>query len=127
MRKGKKRKFPVGGSFSPDDGRRGKRATGTQKLRLVLFGLTLFAVLELVLRFTLPAAGPIEAGDPFLGFSAIHPLFESYRAANGSLRLKPASGKLRWFNRQDFPAEKPAGGFRIFSMGGSTTYGHPYL
>jgi len=98
-----------------------------QRVLLVLLGLSLFAVLEIVLRIALPAEGPAADSDPFLGFSGINPLFESYRAADGSLWMKTASAKMRWFQRQEFEAEKPTGTFRIFSLGGSTTYGHPYL
>ena len=37
-----------------------------------------------------------------------------------------AENKLSLFNAQHFPRKKAAGTFRIFCLGGSTTYGHPY-
>ena len=103
-----------------------KKTTLRQRVLLILLGFFLLAILEIVLRL-LPVGieSPAES-DPFLGFSAIHPLFIPYRAEDGSLRMKTAPGKLRWFNPQDFAAEKEPGTFRIFSLGGSTTYGRPY-
>ena len=41
-------------------------------------------------------------------------------------RLETAPNKLAWFNHQSFPATKPANTYRIFCLGGSTTYGRPY-
>jgi len=37
-----------------------------------------------------------------------------------------AANKSRWFNQQRFPKRKPEDAYRIFCLGGSTTYGHPY-
>ena len=37
-----------------------------------------------------------------------------------------APNKLGWFNQQRFPRKKSPGTYRIFSLGGSTTYGRPY-
>ncbi len=37
-----------------------------------------------------------------------------------------APNKLRWFNAQQFAKSKPADVYRIFSVGGSTTFGRPY-
>ena len=59
--------------------------------------------------------------DPFVGFRAGSPMF--VREAE-FFRTNPA--KLRYFNDQKFPARKTARTYRIFCLGGSTTYGHPY-
>ena len=64
--------------------------------------------------------------DPFLGFSATRPLFVETQGPNGQPYLRTAPYKLAWFNDVSFPAAKPRGSFRIFSIGGSTTYGRPY-
>ena len=58
--------------------------------------------------------------DPFVGFSALQPLFQ---IKDGIASVPPA--KLRFFNAASFLVHKPAGSFRVFCFGGSTTYGHP--
>ena len=40
--------------------------------------------------------------------------------------METAANKLGFFNTQTFTQTKPAGTFRIFCVGGSTTYGRPY-
>lgn len=63
--------------------------------------------------------------DPLVGFSGLQPLFlESPSSAGALMRTNPA--KLGHFNAQSFPLKKPAGAYRIFAVGGSTTYGHPW-
>jgi len=37
-----------------------------------------------------------------------------------------AENRLSWFNRQSFLRDKPPDAYRIFCLGGSTTYGRPY-
>lgn len=62
-----------------------------------------------------------EVRDPFVGFHAEIPLFvekDDYFVTNP---LRTAS-----FNVQKFPVKKAPGAFRIFCLGGSTTFGHPY-
>jgi tetratricopeptide (TPR) repeat protein len=62
-----------------------------------------------------------EREDPFRGFSGLVRVFdrdgEFYRTRRGSLDT---------FNDQSFLAKKPAGGLRIFSLGGSSSYGFPW-
>lgn len=92
---------------------------------LVLLGLFLLVVFELVLRlFGLGTLAVSE--DPFVGFSGHHPVFETYRAEDGSLQARIVREKLKWFNEQQFPVSKDSGTFRIFTLGGSTAYGRPY-
>ncbi|MEA1996684.1 MAG: hypothetical protein U9N45_03560, partial [Gemmatimonadota bacterium] len=97
-----------------------------QRAGLVIFGLSLLVLVELILRLVPLGLQSAEDSDPFVGFSELHPLYTSYRAPDGSQRLKTSPAKLRWFNEQDFAARKEPGTFRIFSLGGSTTFGRPF-
>ncbi len=58
---------------------------------------------------------------PYVGFSGTVPL---YVQLGDEYVTSPA--KEGWFNGQRFPVRKPADAYRIFSVGGSTTYGRPY-
>ncbi|MDD1632817.1 MAG: hypothetical protein LUP91_11525, partial [Methylococcaceae bacterium] len=62
-----------------------------------------------------------DFSDPFVGYSAASPLF----TAEGDYQVT-APNKRTAFNLQRFPRKKGRNTFRIFSLGGSTTYGHPY-
>ncbi|MBN2288618.1 MAG: tetratricopeptide repeat protein [Candidatus Glassbacteria bacterium] len=126
MKPGKAGKPGPAGVKNPPGKTRRKKTTAVQRLLLVLFGLAVLGLLEVALRLLPAAVEPPAESDPFVGFSAIHPLFVPDLAEDGSLRMKTAPGKLRWFNPQDFAAEKEPGTFRIFTLGGSTTYGRPY-
>ena len=64
--------------------------------------------------------------DPFVGFAANVPLFVPDNGPEGEPHLVTAQNKLTYFNRQSFPPEKAPGAFRVFALGGSTTYGRPY-
>jgi len=64
--------------------------------------------------------------DPFVGFSGLLPLMELSTNEAGEQILSTAQNKRHWFNAQSFPKIKKPGTKRIFCMGGSTTYGHPY-
>lgn len=89
----------------------------------------LFALVAFFGFFALLEAGLALAGvkprlafeDPYVGFARTIPL---YVRQGDEYVLGP--GKDGWFNEQRFPARKPAGAFRIFSVGGSTTFGRPY-
>lgn len=83
------------------------------------------AALELTL--TLSGVRPIVyERDPYVGFTSRLPLFVKDPDAADSEALVTAKNKRRFFNVQRFSARKPDGVFRIFCIGGSTTYGHPY-
>lgn len=69
---------------------------------------------------------PLAAADPFVGFARRIPLFEPERQPDGTLVMVTARYKLGYFNAQRFPKDKRPGSYRIFCMGGSTTYGNPY-
>jgi tetratricopeptide (TPR) repeat protein len=76
--------------------------------------------------FALGGVQPISlTEDPLVGFSGLQPLFVEEPSESGvMLRTNPA--KLGHFNDQTFPLKKPAGTYRIFTLGGSTAYGHPW-
>ncbi len=109
----------------PTKKNRNRKATFFQRFTLVLLGLSLLVVLELVLRLFGLGDSPVPE-DPFVGFSGHHPVFETYRAEDGSLQARIVREKLKWFNEQQFPVSKASGTFRIFTLGGSTAYGRPY-
>ena len=62
-----------------------------------------------------------EAHDPFLDFEPGIPLFVRQ---TGDYVTNPV--KRTYFNGQSFPYKKQPNSFRIFCLGGSTTYGRPY-
>jgi tetratricopeptide (TPR) repeat protein len=86
----------------------------------LLVCVAFFAILEGVLRIAgIPPRD--EPGDPYVGFSAIQPLFV---VKDGIASTAP--GRLKYFNKVSFPVEKKPNTFRIFCFGGSTTYGRPF-
>ena len=79
-----------------------------------------FGAVELVLA--LFGVEPLYLSrDPYVGFQPGIPLF----VRDGDVwRTNPA--KRAFFNDQSFPAVKARHAYRIFCLGGSTTFGHPY-
>lgn len=61
--------------------------------------------------------------DPYVGFDSYVPVFQLDERTG---QMTTAPNKLDWFNEQSFPAEKSGDAFRIFTLGGSTTYGRPF-
>ena len=101
------------------------RASLWAKLALAVgFPLAVYGLSELVLW----AAGvrPLSlTEDPFVGFAASQPLFiPGSGDSSGLMVTNPV--KYTHFNAQAFPAKKAPGTFRIFTVGGSTCYGHPW-
>jgi tetratricopeptide (TPR) repeat protein len=84
-----------------------------------------FTTMELALR-CLSLGLPPLSDDRFVGFSAYIPLLESTTSVDGRSVMRTADNKLEWFNDIEFLERKPQGTYRIFCLGGSTTYGHPY-
>ncbi len=68
----------------------------------------------------------LQNQDPFVGFASHAPLFVSSTGANGEQLMTTAPNKKDFFNRQSFPRQKAPNTYRIFTLGGSTTYGRPY-
>ena len=64
--------------------------------------------------------------DPFVGFAENVPQFAEATGADGSVILRTANNRRGLFNYQEFPREKGSDTYRIFCMGGSTTFGRPY-
>ena len=90
----------------------------------ITFSCVACAVIVLLIEGVLAIFGvtPIRyERDPYVGFSARLPLF--VREEN---LMVTAGNKRRIFNYQQFPAAKARNAYRIFCIGGSTTYGHPY-
>ncbi|HAY80955.1 MAG TPA: hypothetical protein DCY79_14205, partial [Planctomycetaceae bacterium] len=86
-----------------------------------MLGVLPFVCLEMGLRvFDL---GRQTAGDPLVGFSEVHPLFE--RQSDQGVYQTALSREL-FFGVQRFAAEKPEGCYRVFCLGGSTVRGRPY-
>ena len=90
-------------------------------LTLLLF----FALLELVL-FALGVQPVLNQEDPFVGFSGSIPLYVADGESSVPDMMMTAPNKRSHFNVQRFPRSKPINTFRIFCLGGSTTYGRPY-
>lgn len=94
----------------------------------------LFAVVVLALFFTgleilllaLGVTPVLYDEDPYVGFSSYLPLFVEEPSEDGETALVTARNKERFFNPQRFPRDHGSDTFRIFCMGGSTTYGRPY-
>ncbi len=68
----------------------------------------------------------LRGEDPFVGFAGRVRVFVEERGDDARPVLSTAANKLRFFNPQRFPRDKAPGTYRIFCLGGSTTYGRPY-
>jgi tetratricopeptide (TPR) repeat protein len=64
--------------------------------------------------------------DPLVGFAENIPQFTEKTRADGTVIMATANNKHGLFNYQEFPKHKDSNSYRIFCMGGSTTYGRPY-
>lgn len=87
---------------------------------IVLF----YGILEVVLAL-FGVQPKLSDEDPFVGFSSNAPLYLLKTDLDGRKVLATAPNK-NFFNQQLFPQEKLPGTYRIFCVGGSTTYGRPY-
>lgn len=87
--------------------------------------MLLLVLVELVLALTGAGEGALH-DDPFVGFAPGSPLFAQRTLPSGERVWATRPEKLRFFNEQSFPVEKAPGTYRIFTLGGSTTFGHPY-
>jgi len=84
-------------------------------LLLLESGLALFGV-----------KSALQTEDPFVGFASNVPLFVPSPDSTDGQILTTAPNKLGLFNSQSFQRKKIPGTYRIFCLGGSTTYGRPY-
>jgi tetratricopeptide (TPR) repeat protein len=95
-----------------------------RKLALSTIGTIAFFVL---LDLALWAAGVrtlLAERDPFQGFSGAVHLFEE--VPGRGILATPARATRQSFAHQEFAAEKPANGFRLFTLGGSSALGFPW-
>jgi len=84
-----------------------------------------FAGCELLLA--LAGVQPVlSTEDPFVGFAGNVPLFVPGQTTDGAAVYKTAGNKVPPFNYQEFPEIKSGNTYRIFCVGGSTTFGRPY-
>lgn len=91
-----------------------------------LFGIVIAAAILILFELGLRLAGAgdyRDRPDPFGGFTGLPNLFERVVSADGSERYvaRDKPGKTR-----SFLAHKPANGFRVFVLGGSSEAGTPY-
>ena len=92
------------------------------RLLAIALGLLPLVGCELALR-ALDWGRPGVAPDPFVGFSAVYPLFV-LDATKTRYEISPTY--KRFFGPVSFPARKSAAGYRIFCLGGSSVLGHPF-
>ena len=86
-------------------------------------GVACVAAVEVALR--LAGVGGERRYDPFAGFSRTVPMFEPATRADGTPVFRTAKARrVRW--PQEFLADKPANGFRVFVIGESSAAGVPY-
>jgi len=94
---------------------------------LLALGSLLIFLLLLEGVFALAGVRPLSlTEDPYMGFASEQPLFIKKMGPDGVERYETNPVKLSHFNPQSFPVKKAPGTYRIFCLGGSTTYGHPY-
>jgi tetratricopeptide (TPR) repeat protein len=116
----KKRSVP-----SPNAPAARKQKLWVNLLVAFLSPLVFLALSEGVL--TLVGVQPLSlTEDPYFGFASGQPLFLKKKSVDGSDIYQTNPVKLTHFNLQSFPAKKAPGTYRIFTLGGSTTYGHPW-
>ena len=114
--------------------RNNSTAAGRQRPTPALGKRLLFSAITLVLFFlacegvlALLHVHPIVATqDPYLGFVSHLPLYVEEKQPDGSTLLVTAPNKRAYFNMQKFRKHKTRDTYRIFSLGESTTFGHPY-
>lgn len=102
--------------------------------RLPLWQAVLLPIVSVLVFFALLEGGlallgispVVKTEDPFVGFAANVPLYVPDPEARDGARMITARNKAPYFNRQSFPQEKSPNTYRIFTLGGSTTYGRPY-
>jgi tetratricopeptide (TPR) repeat protein len=84
-----------------------------------------FVTAELVLA--LAGVRPLLLSeDPLVGFADNVPQFVKATRNDGADMFITSKNKLSLFNFQEFPQQKGDKAYRIFCIGGSTTFGRPY-
>jgi tetratricopeptide (TPR) repeat protein len=107
---------------APSDSALRRAGPSWRKKLLFSAGTCCLFLAALEIGLTLMGVRPYaEAVDPFLDFEPGVPLFV---VQGDSFVTNPL--KTTYFNEQSFSTVKPKNGYRIFCLGGSTTYGRPY-
>ncbi|MFH1569782.1 MAG: tetratricopeptide repeat protein [Gemmatimonadota bacterium] len=101
-------------------------ATGrTARWKLALLAVLSWAGFFAALEVGLWAGGVerlVDREDPFRGFSGLISVFEP----RGDVYHTRLPGPGATFNDQSFALHKPAGGVRLFTLSGSSSYGFPW-
>ena len=92
------------------------------RLTAVCLGLLPLVAAE-ILFSALDWGRPSFDDDPFVGFSAVHPLFVPN---DEKTRYEIADSRHEFFWPDSFAADKADDEFRIFCLGGSTVQGRPF-
>lgn len=111
----------AGEGTPPGLGSARRMPVGKKMLFSAVVSIGFLGLAELVLWLA-GAPSLIEREDPFRGFSGIVTVFER----NGDVFRTRAVSAKDTFNDQSFLVDKPAGGVRIFCLGGSSAYGFPW-
>ncbi len=107
-----------------NSGKRDSRLIKNTLLSLLVIPL-FFAGIELIL-YTAGFEPFIVSEDPYVGFSSSVPHFVEYTDDEGRTYLTTSNSRVHNFNKQTFVKEKLPETYRVFCLGGSTTYGRPY-
>lgn len=103
-----------------------RQPTPISTSKKILFACVAVVVVLGSMELILAVAGvrPVIWGaDPYVGFESYLPLF---RLNASGQALETAQNKLDFFNKQRFSKRKRRNTFRVFTLGGSTTYGRPF-
>lgn len=112
-----------------ESNRLSKKSQRTPLWQIVVLSVTAPIIFFLVLEGCLALFGVSPASqkeDPFVGFASNVPLFIPSKGAGDGQIMTTAPNRMAYFNKQEFPKTKTPGTYRIFCLGGSTTYGRPY-
>jgi len=95
----------------------------------LLFTIFIVTGFFAITEFVLAMAGVqplLLTEDPLVGFADNIPQFIKATRTDGAKMYITPENKLKLFNFQEFPQAKNDKTYRIFCVGGSTTYGRPY-
>lgn len=98
-------------------------------VRNILYSVIIIAIVFGGAELLLAAAGLkplLLTRDPLVGFAGNIPQFVKATRKDGTEMYITARNKAGYFNFQEFPQVKSDDAYRIFCVGGSTTYGRPY-
>ncbi len=88
--------------------------------------MRLFKKILLSVLFTVGFFAAVETALFFVGVGESWSPFEQERDSEGSWVAKLAPRGAFHFHSERFPVDKPSDTFRVFTFGGSSTYGYPF-